>query len=187
MTSTTIDVETPKPDQKLTRNAIEPMNVGNTWHYKVTDPGGSVRAIYRTITKKTIIKGNVTIYRYTVTDSNSGDVVGGYDQYVRNGDVFISYDHLDYDEKIIPRLPIFGEAWVYEFSGGRSLYTVVSLDEVVDTSAGSFRCIKIDNETSLIPYETEKMELYFSKDVGLVRTVYSDGSEDILLDFDLTN
>ena len=163
-------------------SSFEPMAVGNTWLYQVTQSDGQVSQLRRTITKVQVING-VEHYYYAVVDPEYGDVVGSYQQYVVNGALFVSYPNIPTSEKLISNSPSVGDTWSYNVGGESSVFTITSTDTVFETPAGSFVCAIVVNEIKDGSELVEKITFFFAKGVGVVRELYHDGSENILLSY----
>tara|TARA_R110002111_G_scaffold247140_5_gene310236 strand:+ start:48834 stop:49934 length:1101 start_codon:yes stop_codon:yes gene_type:complete len=155
------------------------MKVGNSWLYRVTEPDGTVRRVLRTISETKMVEGEV-VFHYSVIDPDDQHDFGGYDQLIRDGAIYVSFDYEQVLMKIVPLSPKLGESWESKATKYKDTYKIVSLDETVETPAGTFNCVAVLNEIT-DQKGTHKATFYFAPGVGVVRTAYDDGTDERLL------
>lgn len=155
------------------------MKVGNSWLYRVTESNGTVRRVLRTISETKRVEGEV-VYHYTVIDPDDQYDFGGYDQLYREGAVYFAFEHAPIFQKILPAAPKMGESWESKGLKYKDTYKIVSLDKTVETPAGTFKCVAVLNE-SVDRKGTNQVTFYFAPGVGVVRTSYDDGTDELLL------
>ena len=161
---------------------IEPMAVGNTWEYQSVEIDGSKSTLKRVITSATSIDGEVQ-FHYTIYTPRHNPLLpnAGYDQLVRKDAIYIVFPN-ERPTKIVPLNPKAGETWENKLENATDKYKVESIDESVTTPAGKFKCVVVLNEM-----EDRKgkhfVRFYFARGVGLVRTIYDDGVEELLVKY----
>ncbi|QDT28840.1 hypothetical protein Enr10x_41860 [Gimesia panareensis] len=171
--------EPPQQKSNESPKSIEPMKVGNSWLYRVTDADGTVRRVLRTISETKMVDGEV-VYHYSVIDPDDQHDFGGYDQLIRDGAIHVAFEHDPVFRKIVPLSPKLGDSWESKKISYKDTYKIVSLDETVETPAGTFQCVAVLNEI-VDRKGTSQVTFYFAPGIGVVCTHYSDGTDERLL------